>query len=152
MSLTPPPEFKPGPKIRQTKTPGPTKPDPFYRLKYMGYCLSQLAPDGIPTTFGDYVEYAKFHLSVDKHVLMEDPLWEKYTDEMILVEFFANLFTKSKERLQEFELTFKGLTTVDEFNDWADKMIAQNKIELEEKAKTLDLEDSINFSPESLGD
>jgi hypothetical protein len=155
MNLTPPPDIshiKAGPKIRQTKPPGPSRPDQFYRLKYMGYCLSQLPPDGIPTTISDYVEYAKFHLCVDKHVLMEDPIWDKYSDEMILVEFFANLFSKSKEKLQEFQATLKGTTTVDEFNDWADRMIAKNKIELEEKAKALELEDSVHFSPDSLGE
>jgi hypothetical protein len=152
MSLTPPPELKPGSKIKQVKPPGPAKPDQFYRLKFMGYCLSQLPPDGVQTTFSDYIEYAKFHLSMDKSVLMEDPIWDKYTDEMILIEFFANLFSKSKDKLQEFQATLKGTTTVDEFNDWADRMIEKNRIELEEKAKALELEDSIHFSPESLGE
>jgi hypothetical protein len=126
-------------------------PDPFYRLKYMGYCLSQMTPTGVPTTFEDYVNYAKFHLSLDKHVLMEDPIWDKYTDEGILVEFFANIFSKSKEKLKEFESTFKGyMSEIDEFNAWADRMIEKNKIELEEKAKTL--EDKVSFTPETMGE
>jgi hypothetical protein len=127
------------------------KVDPFEKLKYMGYCLSQLPPSGITTSFTDYVNYAKFQLSLDKHRLLEDPIWEKYSDEQLLVEFYANLFSKSKKALKEFEDTFVGTRSeVDDFSIWADKMIEKNQAELEKKAESL--EDSVRFTPETLGE
>ena len=79
--------------------------DRFLPIKYMGYCMSQMPPEEAKTSFEDFVTYAKFQLSVDKHVLMEDPDWDKYTDEAILVEYFANMFLKSKEERERFEAT-----------------------------------------------
>lgn len=150
MSLTLPPEIKPGNKIKQTKAPQTRENDQFYKLKYMAYCMSQLPPEGAGSNFADFLNYAKFQLCVEKNVLMEDSIWDKYTDEALLVEFFATIFAKSKEKRQEFEQTLKGLSTVDDFNTWADRMIEKNRIELEEKAK--EFEDSVNFKPEALGD
>jgi len=129
------------------------KRDPYLNVKYIAYCISQLPPEGVPTTMEDFINYAKFQLSVDKHVLLLDPMWDKYTDEMILVEYFANLFSRSKEKVTEFELGLDGTaasSSVDDFNTWAEKQIAKNQVELEEKAKNL--EDHISFSPETMGE
>jgi hypothetical protein len=122
--------------------------DKFFNLKYIAYCWAQLPPEGTDSTFEDFVKYAKFNLSVDKHVLMEDPIWDKYNDEQILVEYFANLFIKSKGERERFEAQFAGSDP--DFNDWSDQQIAKNQEEMAEKAASL--EDSIKFVPETLGE
>lgn len=122
--------------------------DKLFKIKYMGFCMAQMPPEDVASDFADFVRYAKFQLSVDKCVLMEDPMWDKYTDEQILVEYFANLFMKSKEERERFEGQFKGEDP--DLYDWFDRKIAENKKELE--AKAADLEDSVSFKPDSLGD
>lgn len=125
-----------------------SKVDRFLPLKYMGYCMSQLPPEDVESTFEDFVRFAKFQLSLDKHVLMEDKIWEKYTDEEILVEYYANLFSKSKEERERFETQLAGSDP--DVNEWFDKMIEKNQAEMAEEASKY--EDKVSFVPESLGD
>lgn len=122
--------------------------DKFLTLKYMGFCMSQLPPDEAGTSFEDFVRYAKFQLSVDKHRLMEDEVWEKYTEEQILVEYFANVFSKSKEERERFEIQLSGSDP--DINNWFDKMIEQNQQEISEKLKAQ--EEQVKYVPESLGE
>lgn len=114
----------------------------------MGYCLSQLPPEGIKATYEDFLRYAKFQLSVDKHLLIEDPIWDKYSDEQLLVEYYANMYSKSKAERDRFESLLLGDNP--DLHEWFDKKIKQNKEEME--AKAAKLEDQVRFSPDTLGD
>lgn len=114
----------------------------------MAYCMSQMPPDGVDSNFEDYVRFAKFQLSASKGVLMEDPIWDKYTDEQIVIEYIANVFTKDKERLKDFEMKLYGQDS--EIYDWLDAKVKENQ---EELAKTLEkMEDSVKFVPDTIGD
>jgi len=109
--------------------------------------MSQMPPSELGSTLTDFVNYAKFQLSLAKSVLMEDPIWDRYTDEGILVEYYANLYTTSKDELKKFE---GEIVDEEDFASWADGQIEENQKEL---VGTLDsAEDSIRFSPDSLGD
>lgn len=120
----------------------------LFRLEYMAYCMSQMPPQGVNSTLEDYVRFAKFRLSIDKHVLMEDPIWDKYTDEQILIEFLANEFVKDSKKLQEFEAKLLGQD--DDIYDWFDKKISENQKEM---AKELDkMEETVKFVPETIGE
>ena len=77
------------------------KHDSFRTLKYIGYCLSQLPPDPKTRSYEDYVNHAKYRLSVERGLLLKDPIWEKYTDEEVLIEHFALIFDKDKETVVE---------------------------------------------------
>lgn len=123
------------------------KLDRFFRIKYVAYCQSQLPPEGVDITFEDFVNHAKFQLSVDKCVLLEDPIWQKYTDEMILVEYYGNLYSKSKDARNSFEALLRGEDT--SLHNWFDDQIAKNQEEL--KAKAEKFEDKIEFVPETVG-
>ena len=120
----------------------------LFRLEYMAFCMSQMPPEGVKQSFEDYVQFAKFQLSVDKHVLMEDPIWDKYTDEQILIEYMAGLFSKNPEKVKEFEMKLTGKDT--DIYDWFDKKIEENQKEMSEKLE--EMEDTVSFSPESLGE
>lgn len=124
------------------------KQDRFLNLKYMGFCMSQLPPDEAGTSFEDFVRYAKFQLSMDKHVLMEDPIWDKYTEEQILVEYYANVFSKSKDERERFEVQLTGQDP--DIHAWFDKMIEQNQKEMAEQLGSQ--EESINYKPDTLGE
>lgn len=120
------------------------------RLRYIGYCISQMPPKNVSTNLGDFVEYAKFHLSQEKHVLLKDQIWDRYSDEDVLVEYFASVFSKNENARKEFELLINaGDFSMESFADWADSEIVKNEKEM--LSKTKKLEEKISFSPETLG-
>lgn len=120
----------------------------LFRLEYMAYCMSQMPPQEAGATLEDYVRFAKFQLSIDKHVLMEDPIWDKYTDEGILVEYMANLFMKNPEKLKQFEAKLLGAD--EDIYDWFDKKIAENQKEMSDKIESM--EESVKFVPDTIGE
>lgn len=122
--------------------------DPYRNIKYMGYRLSELPS---PYNIYDLVRYAKFQLAIMSKRLLKDPIWDEYTAEEILVEFFGHQFVEDEGLKAEFEKQLGlGLKGVDEFNDWADKQIAKSRIENE---KILGgVEDKVSFNPSTMGD
>jgi hypothetical protein len=129
----------------------PPKPrDPFLRLKYLGYCLSQMPEKD--TTLDEFVEYAKFKLCVKNRVLMKDPIWDSYKKEDILMEFYAHQMEVSDKSRSELEkdLNMEG-TAIDDFAEWADKQIKVNKEELQ-GTMGHEMEDKVSFNPSSIGE
>jgi molybdopterin converting factor small subunit len=126
-------------------------PDPFIKLKYVAYCLSQMPEN--KNTIEEFVEFAKFKLCIKNKLLMKDPIWDAYKREDILVEYFAHQMEVSKESREELEkaLNLEG-TAIDDFSEWADKEIEKNKEELE-GTMGHDMGDSVKFNPSDvLGD
>lgn len=127
------------------------KHDSFRTLKYIGYCLSQLPPDPKTRSYEDYVNHAKYRLSVERGLLLKDPIWEKYTDEEVLIEHFALIFDKDKEERARFLSGIEFLAeSIDDFDAWANKMIEKNAEDLSKVADGLD--EKITFNPKTLGE
>ena len=122
------------PKLKKPKR------DPLRNLKYLGYKISQL-PEKY--TLKQFVDFAKFQLAKKTRRLLKDPIWDDYTVEELLVEFYAHQFEENKEFRIAFEQEIGALAEdVDDFNAWADKQMAK------ERAKTLGAtEDKVSFSP-----
>lgn len=123
-------------------------PDPLSALKYRGYCWA-LTPPGDDTSLQDLVCFAKFYLCRHAKKLWKDPVWESYTDEEILIEYFAHLFSTDKGARTQFEAqTFTGTDMYGEdIYDWLDRMVEQNQ---RENAKKLDeMSEKVEFSPET---
>lgn len=120
------------------------KADPYKQLKYVAYRLVEGGKG-----FDGFVRFAKFQLCVLNKVLLKDPIWDRYTSEEILMEFFAHEFQLSKELRAEFEASLGDINgKIDEFAAWADKQIAE-----EEKIRKMTLdstEDKITFDPGSV--
>ena len=127
--------------------PKPKERDPLLQLKYKGYCLAK-TPPGDGTTLEDLVNYAKFALCKMSRRLWKDPIWDQYTDEEILIEYFANLFAKDEKVCKDFEVSIDSGTEIygDDIYDWLDKKVAENQKEQEKKLS--ELPDRISFSPE----
>ena len=122
--------------------------DIFENLKYIGYCWSNLPPEGADVELEDFVRYCKFQLCKATNRLMKDSIWDDYIDEEIIAEYYAHLYSTSKEERQKFEAILQGHD--EDIHDWLDKMIKQNQEELKNKAEELD--DGFDFSPDQLGD
>ena len=113
--------------------------------------MSQLPPDGAKVEFDDFVRYARFVLCREAHILMKDPIWNDYTDEEILIEYYALIYERDKEERARVEMAFAGKST--DIVDWFDDMIEKNQEKVKEFKKELEeAEDEISFSPESLGE
>jgi hypothetical protein len=125
------------------------KVDPYLGVKYLGYRLSQL-PDKYK--MADLLRFAKFQLAVKSRRLLKDPIWDEYTVEELLQEFYAHVFNENKEARILFEQSLNLATdSVDDFAAWADAEIAkEDKI----REKIMDsTEDSVSFNPSDvLGD
>lgn len=131
--------------MSEEKAPTPSKPDRFLKLKHIGYCWSQSVVGD--TKFQDFVKYCQFQLCVLNRVLMKDPVWDEYTQEEILAEYFAHAFQRDPNFVKEFEISLAKGEILD-FGAWAD---LQMKLEAEaEEAKILGQEDRVAFQPEDV--
>lgn len=124
------------------KPPKKKKFDPYKGLKFFAFRMAQLPQ---PFSGKDLVRYAKMHLAIKTHTLLKDPIWDLYTNEELLVEFFAWQFQDEKIR-DMFEQDLGDIDgSVDEFAKWADKEMAE---EAKVRAKTLNsMEDRVSFDP-----
>lgn len=122
--------------------------DPLLSLKYKGYCRAH-TPPGDRTSYEDLLSFAKFFLCKHSHRLWKDPVWDQYTDEEILVEYFAHLFANNKEMKADFEVAINAGTEMygEDIYGWLDRMVAENQAEMSKKAE--ELPEKISFSPET---
>lgn len=130
-------------KAQKTK-----KHDPLENLKYRGYCWA-FTPPGEGSNLDDFVSFAKFFLCKHTKKLWKDPVWEDYTDEEILVEYFAHLFSMDQAARTQFEVyAFSGSDMYGEdIYAWLDRKVAENQEEHEKKLK--EMPDKVSFSPET---
>lgn len=119
--------------------------DPFSRLKYIAYCRNYT-----PIQNGDYADllsFAKNYLCLVKNVLILDPIWDMYTEEDLLVEYYSVRMYKEDTYKDEIEASFKGKgNTVNDLADWADEEIEKYNADREKKIE----EAKIDFSPSEL--
>ena len=126
------------------------KKDKFRRVKFMGYCMSQLPPDGFGLDFEDYMNWILFQLCKHYKIPTKSDVWDKYTDEELLVEYYAIRFDTDDDEMKKFEGIIEGLAGGDDdIYDWFDKQIEQNKKEVKEKEA--EMEDDLSFSPDTMG-
>ncbi|RLG44951.1 MAG: hypothetical protein DRN81_03195 [Thermoproteota archaeon] len=88
----------------------------------------------------DFVEYCRHFVSAEKNILFNDPVWDRYTEEEIIIEFFALRFDKEKEFREEYESQLMGGPSEEDYA-WFDRMEA----ELQEKNKEL-MDETEEFS------
>lgn len=121
------------------------KRDPYRNLKWFGY---KMAVD--PRTGPELVRFAQFHLAKKTGRLMKDPIWDDYTREEIMAEFYAHNFVDNPNQFREkFEMEIGDVYgEVDEFSAWADREMAK---EAKIRDETLDgMEDRVAFDPKNL--
>lgn len=70
----------------------------------------------------DFVEYAKYYICETRGLLFLDPIWDRYTQEDILTEYFTIRVREDEEFKQEMENSFITLSKKDE--DFFNKMTA----------------------------
>lgn len=120
--------------------------NPLFKLQYMGYFLAGLDTERKDIDYQDFIRLAKFHICEKRGLMLKDRIWDQYSDEEILVEYYAILYRENKNAREDFETILDGYD-VEDF-DWMDEMVQKNKSAVEKKKKELEsLEDEITFDP-----
>ncbi len=123
--------------------------DKLINIKWLGYVRSQ-TPPGEDITMRELVLLAKFFLCQHSHRLWKDPIWDTYTDEEILVEYYSYLFAKDEKFRSEFEATINAGTEIygEDIYEWLDRKVRENQEEMKKKLE--EMPDKVSFSPDTL--
>jgi hypothetical protein len=95
----------------------------------------------------DLISFAKFFLCKHAKLLWKDPVWDSYTDEEILIEYFAHLFAKDEIARKDFEVSIDAGTQIygEDIFEWLDRKVKENQEETKKKLE--ELPDRVSFSP-----
>ena len=105
--------------------------------------MAHMPPKGVKHDFKDFINYCKYQLCHFTRTLYLDPVWDTYSDEAIISEYFALTFTRDTDKKEEFESLASGVEP--DFLSWVDSEIEKNKEVLEKKLS----ENEISFSSEN---
>lgn len=117
--------------------------DGYFKLKYIGFTRAYMNPDNDPVTVEEFVAFCKTYLCNKNKVLFKDPIWDTYTDEELMVEYFAQMFLDDVEEAKKFSANFAE--TADDTYKWLTEQT--EKAEKENLEKIKELPDSISFKP-----
>jgi len=104
--------------------------DPFFGVKYIGWCRSQLPPDDVSISVEDFLQHVRHFLSVKKQILFKDPVFDTYTEEDLLTEYFAIRFDEDSDFRGAFEAQMRGISQ--DVYDWFEEE-EQKYLEAREK-------------------
>ena len=125
------------------------KKDPLFNIKHIAY-RNVITPVG-PDNFKLFVRGCQLGLAIKTHRLMKDPIFDTYTPEEIIAEYYSHLYSTDKQAREEFEAQMRGqdIDKLNDFYSWTEKMIEDNKKDLEAHEETL--EKDLSFNPADLG-
>lgn len=120
--------------------------DPLQRLKQAAYYKVFGDPEQENYTFDELLNVAKSYLCNVTNRLLADPIWDNYSNEELLVEYYAQLFMRDQGFRQAFETNSEvGKSEYDDFLQFADRKIEEAE---QERQQLLDgLEEKISFKP-----
>jgi len=107
-------------KEKDQKHPEAEKEDPLFGLKYIAWCRSQFPPENAKLTDKAAVDFARHQICKVRNKLFNDPIFDTYTREEFLIEYFAIRYDEDEEIRKEFAAQMVGATLAD--HDWFDKM------------------------------
>lgn len=116
------------------------KKDPLEPLKLIAYARAFTPLGREDVSYQDLLIYAQMMLCKETKTLYKDPIWDTYTDEEILIEYFSHFFMKDEDAKSEFEAAVTGVA--DDMFEWLDQKSKEADKELEDS-----LEDSVSFTP-----
>lgn len=119
--------------------------DPFFGLKYIAYCRT-----GLPVNPEDVDEqalfnFAKWQICKVRNVLWNDPVWDSYTAQEVLAEYFAIKFDESSELRAEFERGMSGVKKSD--LDWLEERAERHRKSQEAAAEDSTIKEVIAPAP-----
>lgn len=97
--------------------------DPLYGLKHIAYGRSVLSEDAL--TPQALVDFARWQVCKARSILWNDPLWDVYTAEEILIEYFSIRFDEDEDLRAKFAATLVRASKTD--LEWFEEMEAKLK-------------------------
>lgn len=111
------------------------KVDPFKVLKYIAWCRSQFVPDAAAAEAQDLIDHAKWVICRERSILFKDPIWDNYSSEDILVEYYSILLDINESFREETKAQL--IEAKEDDYAWFEKM---EKKYLEEMTQKFDKE------------
>jgi hypothetical protein len=111
--------------------------DVFLPLQHVAYCRSRLTDLDDAHTRQELLDFCKWQICKVRNILFLDPIWDRYTEEDIFVEYFAIKFDESDEMAEEFKNKL-GSGNKEEVADWFDQMAEKYATKTEEFEDTYD--------------
>jgi hypothetical protein len=117
----------------KAKPLNPLIKDPFFGLKYIAYCRSKLPPEEAGRDDADIINYAKWQICKSRNLLFLDPIWDRYSEEEILIEYLTIRFDEDENVCKAFESQMQGVSLDDQ--EWFERMEKKYHEEQEKRAK-----------------
>ncbi len=110
-------------------------------------------PDG-DISLTDFVIFCQTHLSNVYKIPQKSPIWDNYTNEEIIIEYFTLKFLKDENFKNEFRSQKQGVDVseapiADDFMDFVNRQEIQTKKELDAMKEKMG--ENLNFSPNTEG-
>lgn len=77
--------------------------DPFFGLKFIAYCRTGLPLNAEDIDEEAFFSFAKWQICKVRNRLWLDPVWDLYSNEEIMVEYFSIKFDENNDLRKEFE-------------------------------------------------
>lgn len=90
--------------------------DRFFGLKYIALTRVSLTKNKDELDAEALLSFAKWQLCKTRSILWNDPVWEHYTAEEVLIEWFSLKFDENEDLRKEFELSILSVSA--EEVDW----------------------------------
>jgi len=117
--------------------------DPFFKLKTIAYIRTKF-PQGFETV-NLFVDHCKTTLCFNLKIAYKDPLWDSYTDEEIIIEYYCHVYNTNKAEADKMRASF---VKEEDFFAWTEKMMKKNEEDLDKKREEME---DVNFSPDIMG-
>lgn len=117
--------------------------DPFFALKYIAFCRTQMPPENATISEEDLVEWAKWQICRERGLLFLDPTWDKYGPEDVLVEYFSLSFDTNTELRDAFKAILTNAEKKEDawFADMEAKYLKKKEEEIKAEVGEIEFED-----------
>lgn len=82
-----------------------------------------------PMDWEELIDLFKSTLCYKKRILTKDPIWDSYTEEEIIIEYFETLFHENYKFADKFKLEYFYKQTGVDFADWTDKELKKEELD-----------------------
>ncbi len=122
--------------------------DQLKNLKNIAYRMVQTGDKLDNGTFEDFVNFCKNKICIAKNKYLFDPMWDNYSEEEIIIEYYTLQFSKDAELVTAFENVLQfgdGNTSDNPDFDWMEAEVKKNEEAL--KRYNEDKPDEFSMSP-----
>lgn len=108
------------------KSPKKLKDEPWLGLKLIAAYRVKLPEEDV--TDAILLDFAKWQICKSRNIMFRDPIWDDYTEEEVLIEFFGIMYDENEDLLTEF---LSKIQEVDNTTlDWFERMETEHQAKM----------------------